>query len=292
MKKQLINIEPIKEQIKEKLLEKYNSTTYMNTDIIDVRVDIKELLEEYMQTRNIITPTIYITSDAYIKLRRLVEDIETEVGWYGTVEKMPGLEASYVINDVIVYPQKVTGATCEQDDDKMFEFEMSLTTDQVNHKRFHGHSHVNMGVTPSSVDEQFYKDLLSQVNDYFIIMITNKRENYYIRFYDVEHNIVYTELPLYPILNDGSDIESWVDEEAKKLEKPVTKPVTSTSTTSYSNYTHQPYKQDTLFKTIGKAEEDGWVWDKDYGYIKKSEKAYLDDCRDTTSKTKKGRRRR
>ena len=192
MKKQLINLEPIKEQVRTKLIEKYNSTIFMNTDVIDVRVDIKEILEEYIKAKNLTEPTVYITTEAYLKMRKLVDEVSTEIGWYGTVTKCPGLDNVFVIEDILVYPQKVTGVTCEQDDDKMFEFEMSLTTDQVNHKRFQGHSHVNMGVTPSGVDEQFYQDLLTQVNDYFIITVTNKNKAYTTRFYDIANNILYS----------------------------------------------------------------------------------------------------
>ena len=173
MRKQLIDFTPIREQIKQKLIEQYDSTTYMNTDTIKVQVNISELLDLYVKENNIPEPTVYITTQAYTKMRMLVDKTTTEIGWYGTVTKVPGLTGVYVIEDIIVYPQKVTGATCEQLDNKMFEFEMSLTTDQVNHKRFHGHSHVNMGTCPSGVDESFYQDLLSQVTDYFIITITN-----------------------------------------------------------------------------------------------------------------------
>ena len=142
-------------------------------------------------------------------MRMLVDQMSTEVGWYGTVTKCPGLQETYVIEDILVYPQKVTGATCEQDETKMFDFEMSLTTEQVNSKRFQGHSHVNMGVTPSGVDEQFYQDLLTQVNDYFIICITNKKNDYTVRFYDVENNILYTDLELKVLLDDGTDTNNW-----------------------------------------------------------------------------------
>ena len=209
MKKQLINLEPIKEQVRTKLIEKYNSTIFMNTDVIDVRVDIKEILEEHIKDKNLTEPTVYITTEAYLKMRKLVDEVSTEIGWYGTVTKCPGLDNVFVIEDILVYPQVVTGVTCEQDDDKMFEFEMSLTTDQVNHKRFQGHSHVNMGVTPSGVDEQFYQDLLTQVNDYFIICITNKKNDYTVRFYDVENNILYTDLELKVLLDDGTDTNNW-----------------------------------------------------------------------------------
>lgn len=209
MKKRLINIEPVRDIVRDKLIEKYNSTTYINTEDINIKLDIKDLLEEYINARSLTPPTIYISANAYVKMRMLVDQMSTEVGWYGTVTKCPGLQETYVIEDILVYPQKVTGATCEQDETKMFDFEMSLTTEQVNTKRFQGHSHVNMGVTPSGVDEQFYQDLLTQVNDYFIICITNKKNDYTVRFYDVENNILYTDLELKVLLDDGTDTNNW-----------------------------------------------------------------------------------
>lgn len=209
MKKRLINIEPVRDVVREKLIEKYNATTYINTEDINIKLDIKDLLNEYIESKNLTTPTIYISANAYVKMRMLVDQMSTEVGWYGTVTKCPGLQETYVIEDILVYPQTVTGATCEQDETKMFDFEMSLTTEQVNSKRFQGHSHVNMGVTPSGVDEQFYQDLLTQVNDYFIICITNKKNDYTVRFYDVENNILYTDLELKVLLDDGTDTNNW-----------------------------------------------------------------------------------
>ena len=209
MKKRLINIEPVRDIVRDKLIEKYNATTYINTEDINIKLDIKDLLNEYIESRSLTPPTIYISANAYVKMRMLVDQMSTEVGWYGTVTKCPGLQETYVIEDILVYPQTVTGATCEQDETKMFDFEMSLTTEQVNTKRFQGHSHVNMGVTPSGVDEQFYQDLLTQVTDYFIICITNKKNDYTVRFYDVENNILYTDLELKVLLDDGTDTNNW-----------------------------------------------------------------------------------
>ena len=69
MKKQLIDFTPIREQIKQKLIEQYDSTTYMNTDTIKVQVNISELLDLYVKENNIPEPTVYNTSiykDAYV----------------------------------------------------------------------------------------------------------------------------------------------------------------------------------------------------------------------------------
>ena len=269
MKKQLINLEPIKEQIKAKLIEKYNTTTFINTDVVDIKVDIKELLEAHIAEKHLIEPNIFITPGAYVKMRKLVDDTSTEIGWYGIVNKYPGLNEVYVIEDIIVYPQRVTGATCVQDDDKMFEFEMSLTTEQVNHKRFHGHSHVNMGVTPSGVDEQFYQDILSQVNDYFIITITNKRNEYTVKFYDVANNILYSDLPIRVLEDSGNALDIWYEEVKTKLSEP--KPIATEKKGSLNCY-NTAYREQHKYDPYDEYDyEPDMYWDSRYGYITKAE---------------------
>lgn len=277
MKKQLINLAPIKESVKEKLLEKYNNTIFMNTDVVDIKIDIKEILEQHIAAKNLTEPSIFITADAYIKMRKLVNDTSTEIGWYGTVTKQPGLDEVYIIDDIIVYPQRVTGVTCEQDDDKMFNFEMSLTTDQVNHKRFQGHSHVNMGVTPSGVDEQFYRDLLTQVNDYFIITVTNKREEYTTRFYDIANNIVYSDLPIRVITESGGVLDLWYEEAKKQLvNRNAISSTLGSTTKTYTAADQAKRLQKYSARYDYDYDEDPMIWDKRFGYIRESEKDWYD----------------
>lgn len=252
--KSLINLEPVREQVRAKLLEKYDSTIYMNTSSVDIKVDVKEILEQYIADKQLEEPKVYITTEAYVKLRKLVDDTTTEIGWYGTVTKMPGFESVFVIDDILVYPQTVTGATCVQDDDRVFEFELNLSTDQVNRKRFHGHSHVNMGVTPSGVDEQFYQDILTQVDDYFIVMITNKSGAYYTRFYDMQNNILYTGIPVQVMLDNGIALEHWYDDATQNniKEHTYTAPIkpgvdkknfqNSIFDNPYDDYDYDPYE--------------------------------------------------
>jgi hypothetical protein len=148
---------------------------------------------------------------------------------------------------------------------------MSLTTEQVNHKRFHGHSHVNMSTGPSGIDENFYQDILSQVNDYFIITITNKRNEYTTRFYDVANNIMYEEVPIQLIQDDGTLYLDWYDSNKNKIQEPA--PVVRTY--YGSNYIktekkEKKTKQQSLFDDGDY--EDSPFWDPTlYDYITPSE---------------------
>ena len=252
----------------------------MNTTKIELKLDIEDMLEEYIEQQNIVEPTIYITPNAYIKMRMLVDKSDKEIGWYGIVNEMPGLQATYIIEDIVVYPQRVTGVTVEQDEDRMFEFEMSLTTEQVNHKRFHGHSHVNMGTSPSGVDESFYQDLLSQVTDYFIITITNKRNEYTTRFYDVANNILYTDVPIQLMQDDGSLYLDWYETNKEQVKEhtytttQVTKPTLPANKSKTKTPTKTKQKQTSMFDY----EDDYWddyFWDPNlYDYI--TPEAYKD----------------
>ena len=289
MKKQLINLNPIKEQVRAKLLEKYDNTTYMNTSTVNIQLDVREILEQYIADKQLVEPTVYITAEAFIKMRTLVDNTETEIGWYGVVKKYPGLQETYVIEDIIVYPQRVTGATCEQDDNKIFEFEMSLTDEQVNNKRFQGHSHVNMGVTPSGVDEAFYQDLLSQVTDYFIITVTNKRNEYTTRFYDIANNILYSDVPIQVLLDNGTDIRSWYTE----AEKQITKPVTTTTSIKSTPLTGKTYNSSkSVYSGSSNVSDDYWdqmVMDPDLGYVTKWESEVY-NYKEIKPKEKKGKK--
>ena len=60
-----------------------------------------------------------------------------------------------------------------------------------------GHSHVNMGVSPSGTDTQYYESLLSQINNYYIFIIMNKSDLMMVRYYDKRTNLMYSDLPLY-----------------------------------------------------------------------------------------------
>ena len=103
MKKRLINLQPVKDKVRDKLIEKYNTTQFMNmNDTIDIKLDVKDILEEYMNERQSAEPQVFITSEAYIKMRTLVDKTSTELGWYGFVSKLPGLDNVYVIEDIIV----------------------------------------------------------------------------------------------------------------------------------------------------------------------------------------------
>lgn len=242
MERTLHDLTPIKELIKTKALEEVDSLAFVDTTYATLHINVQDIIKEYIDNLGIVDPTWYITAVAYAKMKLLVHTHSEEIGWYGTVERHPNNQ--FIINDIIVYPQHVSGATCEQDESRMFEFETSLTNEQVNARRFQGHSHVDMGTTPSCVDEEFYKQLMEHVTDYFMVAVINKSGSIYTRFYDVEHNIIYTDVPIWVIDESGICIDKWVKDQ---LEEKITARPVSTSVKRYDYGGKQYDEKPTLY---------------------------------------------
>ena len=159
---------------------------------------------------------LVFTEFAWIKMRMLVDSFDKEVGWRGTAYKQ---EDGYLVTDIFVYPQKVTGSTVDTDDEKFPSWLMSFDDETFNHLRFHGHSHVNMGTTPSGTDETHRKEILEGMGDdtFFIFLITNKNGSCTAKIYDLEDNICYDDSDItIATIPDGTGISEFV-EDAKSV---------------------------------------------------------------------------
>jgi hypothetical protein len=58
-----------------------------------------------------------------------------------------------------------------------------------------GHSHVNMGVSPSGVDERHRQQILEQleIDMFYIFMVWNKSLSVHTLIYDMQRNILYED---------------------------------------------------------------------------------------------------
>lgn len=165
---------------------------------------------------------LYFTPIAWIKMAALVARFETEVQWHGLVRRIS--ENEFEIYDVLVPPHEVSGATVTSEYKPYIEWIDGLDDDTFNAVRFHGHSHVNMAVSPSSVDTKYRRDLITQLpkptgNDdaFYIFLIINKKHEWSAEIYDLTNNALYDTDEIYMdcYLGDG-DIDSFIAE-AKKV---------------------------------------------------------------------------
>ena len=170
---------------------------------------------------------LYFAPEAYIKMTSLVSMFTDEVGWHGIAYR--GDDESkddYYITDIIVYPQEVTGSTVTPDQKEYQNWLMSHDDDVFNNIRMQGHSHVNMGVTPSGVDTNFYEEILSQLTDdmFYIFMIWNKRGEKTIKIYDLKKNILFETGDVNVHIGVG-DLEDFLaDAKEKVVKKTYTTP--------------------------------------------------------------------
>lgn len=137
---------------------------------------------------------LYYTRSAWAKQQALVSEYNKEVAWHGVAVRGSDPEKDeYLISDILVYPQEVTGATVTTDQVAYQTWLMEHDDETFNNIRFQGHSHVNMGTSPSVVDDSLYERILAQLEDdmFYIFAIWNKRGEKTIKIYDLEKNVLF-----------------------------------------------------------------------------------------------------
>lgn len=136
---------------------------------------------------------LFFTKLAGEKQQRLVNDFSSEVGWHGMIRRDPADTHKFIVEDILVFPQVVTGATVTPDQKQYQTWLAALPDEQFNHIRYHGHSHVNMGTTPSGTDDKWQTDILDMLpeGDFYVFMIVNKKSEFNIRIFDMANNILY-----------------------------------------------------------------------------------------------------
>lgn len=151
------------------------------------------------------------TPEAYSKMISLVCNFGSEVAWHGVVDR---IDTGFQISDILVYPQKVTGATVNTDQAEYEKWLMDLDDNTFNRLRFQGHSHVNMGVTPSGVDITHQEGIIDRMkgDDFYIFLIMNKSFRFYYHIIDFANNAEYdTDDVVLTVGNEGQDLLEFLD---------------------------------------------------------------------------------
>lgn len=183
---------------------------------------------------------LYFYECAWFKMQMLVKEFSKEVAWHGVAKRGDDPEKDeYYISDILVYPQEVTGATVNTDQEKYQLWLMNHDDEVFNNIRMQGHSHVNMGVTPSGVDLSHQEKILDQLDDdmFYIFMIWNKSGDKNIKIYDLAKNTLFETFDItIEILDDETGITRFL-KTAKEMVKD--KPAV---TTTYGGYQGGAYR--------------------------------------------------
>lgn len=248
--------------------------------VIKMNDDIKEILrkkfEEALEESDMLTDgkfsynvtlqastekaSVIFTESAWLKMQALIREFDKEVAWHGVATRADADgENRYLISDILVYPQNVTGATVNTDQEEYQTWLMSHDDDVFNNIRMQGHSHVNMGVTPSSVDETLYEKFINQLEDdmFYIFMIWNKKGDKTIKIYDMAKNTMFdTSDCEVRILDNQIGIEGFIKNAKESVKDRVfTSTKTTSKTTTTKSYSAKDYHQSSL---------DDWYEDYEY----------------------------
>ena len=149
--------------------------------------------------------SVIFTDLAWFKMQTLISSTDKEIGWHGVARRGEDPEKDeYIISDIIVYPQTVTGATVNTDQAEYEKWLNDLDDETFNNLRMQGHSHVNMGVTPSSVDLDLYQEFLERLRDdmFYIFLIYNKRGERTYKVYDMKKNLLFETADVDVVIRD------------------------------------------------------------------------------------------
>lgn len=191
---------------------------------------------------------------AYMKMWYLVASCDKEIAWHCTAHRGEG-EHEYHVDDVFVYPQIVSEATVNTDQEKYQNWLYELGDDVFNNLRLQGHSHVNMSTSPSAVDNSLYERIRSQLEGdmFYIFLIWNKRGEHTISIYDYRDNIVFS----------NNDIEVLYEGDFLTLASDSVKEGTTATATTITSAGATKQDNNSTKKSTSYFDDDDW---DDYGY--------------------------
>lgn len=137
--------------------------------------------------------TLIIPSSVEDKIFTATNYVESEIAWFGVVKELRPLE--FFLEDILIFPQTVTGVTVETDEAEFAKWMANLSDDEYSKLKFHCHSHVKMSTTPSATDQKYYKSQIENMDndDYKIFMIVNQWLQYDAVLVDKKHKIYYPD---------------------------------------------------------------------------------------------------
>ena len=167
-------------------------------------------------------PKVYITTNAYAKMTHIVDMVDKEVGWLGTAEWVKPSDM-LVIDDIFLFHQEVNSSTCEITPEGLAEFAEELLQEDNgieiwNSIKVWGHSHVRMGVNPSSQDDSQMK-VFADHNDWFLRIIANKSGELKVDLFDYQANISYIDLKWNILIPELFSTKEFIENEIKKKVK-------------------------------------------------------------------------
>jgi hypothetical protein len=185
--------------------------------------------------------TIIFSQKAWIKMFGLIDGFDKEVQWHGDVSRFG--EDMFLVEDIITFPHTASSATVESDQEEYEKWQDGFTDEEFEKIKLHGHSHVNMDVSPSVVDMKYRSDVINNFfepqegeDQFYIFLIFNKRRQFSGQIFDLKNNALYNsdEIFIDVLMDDHSLLTSFVAD-TKKIVKNPPIPTTTYQTKNGAN---------------------------------------------------------
>ena len=193
---------------------------------VEKDLSIKITAETICNTQELQKPVVFVTAQAYTKMLTLINNTNKEIAWHGIATRVNN---DYCIEDILVYPQTVTAATVDADEDAYARWLMDLPDDVINNLRFQGHSHCKMSTSPSGRDTTNWEKFVNLIepDGFYIFCIGNQHNSFYWNIYDKRHNVLFEDKDIEMCIIDerGNSIDDWCSESIDRFikeEKPAT----------------------------------------------------------------------
>ncbi len=185
-------------------------------------------------------PKLYLEYELLQQIKYIVKIAPKEAQWFHrlTIDA----DGDFVLNNMFIPEQICSNVEVDTDSSMMIKFYRELvekhgaeeTNNILSELNCWCHSHHNMGTNPSGQDVKQFGELIKasidqKTNNPVVMLIFNKKDEYYCRAYDPVSGNIYEglEISIY------SKEYKWIDEEAKlKFKEPAYKPVSVTSAVS------------------------------------------------------------
>lgn len=167
-------------------------------------------------------PTTYFSLEAMEKMRIIVDACPEEVSWLGTVD---AVEGDFMVTDIFLLEQEVGPAHTEMSTSGLEKLTLQLLqlpngAELVNKLKFWGHSHVNMGTTPSSTDRETVDLWEKNGHDFMIRAIVNKSPRMQLSVFDFKLSLCFNDSPWEVLAEENPELQKSVLDEMKEKVKP------------------------------------------------------------------------
>jgi hypothetical protein len=244
------------------------------------------------EIKNIVEPPkIFMSELAHDQISAYVDIAEGEVSWLGEVLSYEKENIKF-IKQCFLLDQECGPATTDISEKGLAELAGELLKlkggmEICNNLLFWGHSHVNMGVSPSSTDDTQMKEFKESGKPFFLRGIFNKRGEVHFDYYDYTANIVYFNVGFEIYRKSKVEVEEIKKEFEKKVKvKVYTPPTNFKGYGGYGDYNDDDYYGSEYYskewykrggKNDTRKDWRGFKSKSDYSHAN-SVSPYTDDC--------------